>query len=190
VTAIDVAAGFVGATAEHLGSRGIRYTVASGMLLPFAARVFDFAAAFMSLMDLGAPERALPEIARVLRRGGFLQFSILHPCFSPPHRRLVRDRRGAPCAIEVGRYFDRTDGEIDRWLFSAAPPEAKAGLAPFETPLFHRTLADWLNAIAAARFRVEHCVEPMADLATAARVRELADTRIAPNFLLMRRRLR
>jgi hypothetical protein len=50
-------------------------------------------------------------------------------------------------------------------------------------------VAGWLNAIAAARFRVEQCVEPMADLAAAARVRGLADTRIAPNFLLLRCRL-
>src|SRR5439155_21719261 len=29
-----------------------------------------------------------------LRPGGFLQFSILHPCFVPPHRRVLREPDG------------------------------------------------------------------------------------------------
>jgi hypothetical protein len=101
----------------------------------------------------------------------------------------VRDASGAPIAVEVGRYFERTEGAIDRWFFSTAPPEARAGLDPFQIPVFHRTIGDWLNAIAAAGFHIESCVEPCADEETAARIRGLADTRIAPNFLLFRCRL-
>jgi SAM-dependent methyltransferase len=35
--------------------------------------------------------RALREAARVLRDGGFIQFSILHPCFAPRHRKVMAD---------------------------------------------------------------------------------------------------
>jgi ubiquinone/menaquinone biosynthesis C-methylase UbiE len=185
VTAVDFVSEFVQAAAsEHPG--GIRYAVADALRLPFADGYFDFATAFMSLMDVAGPEGALPEIARVLRPGGFLQFSIVHPCFAPLQRRVVKDSSGKAVAIEVARYFDRADGELERWIFSAAPAEAKAGLPLFEIPRFHRTLGEWLNAIAGAGFHVERCGEPSADAETAARFPTLADTRIAPNFILFR----
>lgn len=189
VTAIDLADSFIRAAAEHADGRNIRYLIASALDLPFEPQSFDFATAFMSLMDVSGPEHFLPGIARILRPGGFLQFSILHPCFSPLHRRLLRDPSGAPYAVEIARYFDRADGEIERWSFNQAPPEAKADFEPFEIPRFHRTLADWLNAIDAAGFHVERCVEPSADADTASRFRGLADTRIAPNFIVFRCRL-
>jgi ubiquinone/menaquinone biosynthesis C-methylase UbiE len=44
----------------------------------------------MSLMDIPETERVLAEIFRVLRPGGFLQFSISHPCFETPHRKSAQ----------------------------------------------------------------------------------------------------
>jgi ubiquinone/menaquinone biosynthesis C-methylase UbiE len=38
----------------------------------------------MSLMDVADPERTLLEVARVLRPGGFVQFSVVHPVMSTP----------------------------------------------------------------------------------------------------------
>ena len=186
ITAFDVAFEFVRAAWTCDRDCAIGYLVASALDLPFADASFDFATAFMSLMDMSAPERVLPEVARILRPGGFLQFSIVHPCFSPPYRKVVRDLSGQPVALEVGDYFRRTDGDVERWLFGAAPAEAKAGLEPFQVPRFHHTLGDWLNAIHGAGLRVEQCEEPMADEATAAAVPGLADTRVAPNFILFR----
>jgi SAM-dependent methyltransferase len=149
---------------------GIRYVIGNGQELPFAPDRFDFATAFMSLMDMPRPDAALRETWRVLRSGGFLQFSITHPCFFPPHRRQLRNERGEPYAVELGRYFARSDGEIDRWTFSAAPPETRGAYRPFEIPRFHRTLSDWLNAVVDAGFTVERIAEPHADDETARRV--------------------
>lgn len=189
VIALDIAPAFVQAAREHRESGEVSYLLASGLHLPFGDQSFDFVTAFMSLMDVAGPELVLPEAARVLKPGGFLQFSILHPCFSPMYRRLVRDESGQPVAIEVARYFDRVDGEIERWIFNAAPPEAKAGLDPFEIPRFHRTIADWLNALNDADLYVERCVEPSADERSAV-LPGLADTRIVPNFIIFRCRRR
>lgn len=177
VFALDIAPSFLHAAARHDESRGCHYLLASALQLPFRQRSFDFVTAFMSLMDVAGPEVVLPQIVGVLKPGGFLQFSILHPCFSPMVRRVVRDEAGKAVRVEVGRYFERVDGEVERWIFNAAPPEAIAGLEPFRIPRFHRTLADWLNTIAAAGLRIEQCVEPAAGF---------DDTLIAPNFLLMR----
>jgi SAM-dependent methyltransferase len=183
---IDVAPTFIRFAAEAPDPGGIRYAVASAQHLPFASGRFDFATAVMSLMDLPEPEMALREIHRVLRVGGFLQFSILHPCFFSPHRRLVRNPEGKVYAIESGRYFDETDGEIERWIFSAAPDDAKAGLPPFQIPVFHRTLAQWLNVVIGAGFTIEAAAEPRADEETERRVPAVEDTRVAAYFLHVR----
>jgi SAM-dependent methyltransferase len=189
VFALDLATDLACAAVAYQSavSSSIRYLSASALHLPFPAQSFDFVTGFMSLMDVaGGPEQVLPEIARVLKQGGFLQFSILHPCFTPLHRRVIRDSVGVPVAIELARYFDRTDDYVERWTFSAAPAEVIADLDLFAVPRFHRTLGDWLNAIAAARLRVEACVEPTVDDETFAHSPILADTRIAPYFLLLR----
>ena len=88
--------------------------------------------------------------------------------------------------MEVGRYFEKVDGKIDRWLFSAAPPEAKAGLKDFEVPVFHRTLAEWLNGLTGVGFVLERVAEPSVDEETARRTPAVADTRVAAYFLHMR----
>ena len=186
--AVDVAPTFVryAREAEQSGSADNRYSAASAQRLPFRDAVFDFATAFMSLMDMPDPRAALREAWRVLKPGGFLQFSITHPCFDPPYRRLLRDARGAAYAVEVGGYFDDTDGRIDRWLFSAAPPAAKAGLAQFQVPRFHRPLSDWLNAVLKAGFQIERVAEPCVDRETARRFPVVADTRVVAYFLHVR----
>ena len=141
MTGVDVSPKFVELAAQVKGK--VDYVAGSVVELPVADARFDFVTAIMSLMDLPEQDLAFREINRVLKPGGFLQFSILHPCFNPPHRRLRRTARPRkPYAVEVGQYFERVDGVVSRWLFSAAPPEAKAGLPQFEIPIFHRTLAD------------------------------------------------
>lgn len=144
----------------------------------------------MSLMDLPAHEVVLGEVFRVLINNGFLQFSILHPCFVPPVRKTRKDTNGDPYAIEIADYFRRTDGEIDRWTFTAAPPEMRGKHQLFHIPRFHRTLSDWINMLVAAGFAIEAMQEPMADEEMARNVPKIADTRIAPSFLHIRVRKR
>lgn len=164
----------------------VRFVLADAGAMPFADGAFDFATAFMSLMDMPHHDRVVAEAWRVLRPGGFLQFSILHPCFVPPHRRNVRDAAGEAVALEVGGYFERIDGRVDRWWFGTAPPEARAASEPFREPRFHRTLSEWMNLLAGAGFVLERMGEPRADAATAAAEPYVADTRVAPLFLHVR----
>jgi ubiquinone/menaquinone biosynthesis C-methylase UbiE len=89
---IDIAPTFLKHAREAGG--GIHYAAASAQSLPFADGAFDFVTALMSLMDMPEPERVLAEAHRVLKPGGFLQFSITHPCFDTEHRRRVKDAAG------------------------------------------------------------------------------------------------
>jgi ubiquinone/menaquinone biosynthesis C-methylase UbiE len=113
--AIDIAPTFIrhAQATEAAAPLGISYQVANGLELPFRANTFEFATAFMSMMDMPDHGLALKEAARVLRPHGFLQFSIVHPCFSPPHRRVRRDAKGNVEAIEVGRYFEPSNGHMN-----------------------------------------------------------------------------
>jgi SAM-dependent methyltransferase len=190
MTAIDIAPTFIrhaleSETAEPLG---IRYLHGDGMALPLADASFDFATAFMSLMDMPNQQAVLQEAYRVLRPGGFLQFSILHPCFVPPRRRNVRDADGIPRAVELADYFETTNGRVETWWFSTLPVEERSKVEPFRVPRFHRTLSDWVAMIVNTGLVIEAFGEPMATEAEAAAEPVIADTRIAPIFLHIRAR--
>ncbi|HUN84097.1 MAG TPA: class I SAM-dependent methyltransferase [Terracidiphilus sp.] len=188
MTAIDVAPTFIrhAQATEKAAPLGITYQVADGQALPFADASFDFATAFMSLMDMPDHGLALREASRVLRPGGFLQFSIIHPCFGPPHRRPLRDAQGKDYAVEVGRYFDCTDGFVNEWLFSTLPADERSRVEAFRTPMFHRTLSSWVDLICRGGFVIEKFGEPCATPEQAAAEPVIADTRVAPLFLHMR----
>jgi len=190
VTAIDIAEGFIGHArrVEAEAPLGIDYRVASAVELPFADATFDFATAFMSLMDVPETERAVAEASRVLKPGGFLQFSILHPCFDTPHRRNLRDADGRTYAIEVGDYFRNLEGDVDQWLFKAAPPEARQGLPPFRTPHFTRTLSQWLNLLVACGLEVERVAEPRPSDETVRQCPKIQDAQVVAYFLHVRAR--
>jgi SAM-dependent methyltransferase len=188
--AIDIAPTFIrhAREAEAAAPLGIGFEVGDGMALPFADASFDFATAFMSLMDMPDPGRALREAQRVLRPGGFLQFSILHPCFVPPHRQVLRRDDGTARAIEVAGYFDETHGQVEAWWFPTLSPEERERVAPFRVPLFHRTLSHWVAMIGAAGLVIEQFGEPSASPELAQAVPAVADTRVAGLFLHIRAR--
>ena len=190
MTGIDIAERFIehAKASERAEPLGIEYRVASAVELPFADSSFDFAVAFMSLMDIPENDRALAEAARVLRPGGFLQFSITHPCTDTPHRKNLRGPDGRTYALEVGGYYRAEEGRVDRWLFGAAPAEARAGLEAFEVPRFFHTFSRWLNLVIAAGLRIERVEEPTADDETVRRCPAVQDTQVMPYFVHLRAR--
>jgi SAM-dependent methyltransferase len=188
VTAVDIAEVFL-AYARHEEEReplGIAYCRASAVALSFADATFDFATGCMSFMDIPETARVLTEAYRVLKPGGFLQFSIAHPCFDTPHRRNLRNAHGLTYAIEVGDYFRKRDGEIAEWLFGAAPLHVKHGMRKFTIPRFTRTVSQWLNLLVDTGFLLERVEEPYPSDATVRACSDVQDAQVVAYFLHMR----
>jgi len=188
IIAVDIAKRFVihAKAVESEQSGKLTYSIASAVELPFAGEKFDFITAFMSLMDIPETDKVILEAYRVLKPGGFLQFSITHPCYDTPHRVNLRDNRGITYAIEVGDYFRNQDGKITEWLFSAAPEEAKSGLRPFRTPRFTRTISQWLSLLIDSGFKIEKVSEPRPSDDTVNQCPNIQDAQVVAYFLHIR----
>lgn len=147
VTAFDISAGQL-AEARRLDRRsGVtvpRLVQADAQYLPLRDGAFDLVvSAFGALPFVGDATRTLQELARVLRPGGRLVFSVTHPV-----RWVFPDDPG-PAGLTVQQsYFDRTPYvEVDA--------EGRAAYVEH-----HRTLGDWVRALVAAGFAVTDLVEP------------------------------
>lgn len=188
MTALDISEVFIqhAKAAEAEAPLGIAYQVASATELPFPDGSFDFAASFMCLMDIPEMPIALQEAYRVLKRGGFLQFSISHPCFSTAHRKNKRNWKGETYAIEVGDYFRNLNGELEEWIFGAAPSALRSQFPKFKVPRFNFTLSEWVNAILQAGFVLEAMQEPCPTEATLAKYPYLQDSQVVAYFLQVR----
>jgi ubiquinone/menaquinone biosynthesis C-methylase UbiE len=185
---IDIAKRFIHYAEEKEKEKpyGIVYSVASATSLPFKDGTFDFATAFMSFMDMPEYSDALREAYRVLKPGGFLQFSISHPCYFTPHNKWVLDENGTRIAMENARYFEGCEGQIEEWIFSTATPEQKAAHRAFKIPLFYRTLSEWLNLLIDVGFTLEQLAEPRASSEALRDHPELVDTHVIGFFLIVR----
>jgi SAM-dependent methyltransferase len=181
MTGVDIAPTLVqfAAETERSDPHGVTFAVADAAALPFPAASFDFATAFMTMMGLPDPWGALREAYRVVRPGGFLQFSILHPCFVPPLRRVLRDAAGLAYAVEVGRYFDCAP-HILEWRIGDD--------RTFRAVQFHHTLGEWMNGLVDAGWQIESIAEPSATESEAAAEPGVQDTRVVPLVMHVRAR--
>lgn len=188
MTGLDLAPTFLrhAREVEERDPLGIVYVEGSALALPFPDRSFDFAVAFMSLMDMPEVERALAEVHRALVPGGFFQFSITHPFLDVPHHRNLRGPDGRTYAYEVGGYFRRLAGDVAEWSFSTAPAAAKAPFPKFRTPRFTRPVSAWLNALLDAGFTIERLAEPCPSDETVRVCPHVQDAQVVPYFLHVR----
>ena len=142
VTGIDLSAEQLRHARENIRAAGVPYTLVRGNaedLSRFRGGSFDIAVSDFALGFIDI-EKLLPEVARVLRHGGFCAFSWASPimdCLTwegePPLLKFVRP------------YFDRK-------------PFVERGVDPtFE---FKRTYGDWVRAFARAGLVLEDLVEP------------------------------
>jgi len=151
VRAVDASAGMLAIARERTPEEaGIDYLQASCEdLAALSDDTFDVVVSNMVLQDLAGYEAALGEFARVLRPGGRLVFSVLHPCFSAPGCGWIRNYRGDRLLWRSDNYF--AEGPYEQpWPLGA--PDGVLG--------YHRTLTSYFAAVQSAGFSVEQLVEP------------------------------
>lgn len=159
MTGIDISERFIhhATDMESKESLGITYKVASAVELPFADNLFDFTMGTMSFMDIPEYEKVIQEAYRVTKSGGFLQFSITHPCFNLGNE-WVLDKTGKRRGKVISGYFDKIRGAIEEWTFGANPNSDKE--IPFKVPRFDYTLSDWINTCLKTGWVLEEINEP------------------------------
>ncbi|MDP6634002.1 MAG: class I SAM-dependent methyltransferase [Phycisphaerae bacterium] len=193
VAGVDVSRLMIASARDHEADepRGIEYhqTPASDLGV-LDNESFDAVLSTMTLMDLGDYTESIAEIARVLKPGGLLQFSVSHPCTMTRMWRWVYDDQDDQTGVVVGDYFslDPTGrgGDVDEWYFGGAPRDVRKTARSFRIPRFFRTLSEYFNTLTDAGFRVEKLAEPNASEDAVAKCPNVADTRIIPYFLIFR----
>jgi len=134
--------------------KNIEFSVGNLENLQFQDQEFDVVLCSMALMDIERIEVVVKELSRVLRVGGILVASIIHPCFeNPPRTYSIFDEKDGK-KVRVGRvvqrYFD-TGFVID-------------GNQPVENgesyQHYHYTISNYLNTFSKANLCLRETSEP------------------------------
>jgi len=188
IVAIDISDVFIASAkeAELQDPLGIIYETESATTLPYLENEFDFAMATMSIMDIPETEKAITEAFRVIKSGGFFQFSITHPCFFVSKWNWVRNEKGIKTGLIVEDYFTKQEGQIEEWIFGAAPKDMTDKMRKFKIPRFTKTLSEWLNLLIKVGFVLEEFCEPYPEDKILKKFPEEYDSTIIPYFLIIR----
>jgi ubiquinone/menaquinone biosynthesis C-methylase UbiE len=188
LNAIDISKVFIkyAKETEQKKPLGIEYQVANATNIPFPDNHFDFAMATMSIMDIADTEKAIEEAFRVVKYGGFFQFSIIHPLIRNSDYSWIRNEEGKKIGFVIKDYFKNLHGEIEEWIFGATPKELTDKMRKFKIPRFSKTLSGWLNLLIQKGFILEEFCEPYVDDITLKKFPEEYDSRIIPYFLIIR----
>jgi ubiquinone/menaquinone biosynthesis C-methylase UbiE len=186
--AIDISEVFIkfAMESEQQDPLGIEFKVASGIDLPFPDKDFDFVMATMSIMDMAENEKAIAEAYRVLKPGGFFQFSIIHPFIGNIVKEWIRDKNGKKIGCFIRDYFKNYDGELEEWIFSAAPKDLTEKMNKFRVPRFTRPLSEWLNLLIDKGFNLERFCEPYVVEDPLKQYPEERNNEMIPWFLIIR----
>jgi ubiquinone/menaquinone biosynthesis C-methylase UbiE len=165
---------------EDRTKMGIKYHVGSvSDLSLFEDRSFDIVVSNIVLTGIQDIDAAIKEFYRVLRTGGKLVISLLHPCFSTPKVRgwirkpIDSDKPEDWIYWKVDRYFERT---IEEWKY--------LDLSPVYS--FHRPLSDYMTSLIRTGFVITDFEEPRPDpTVVQEHYRELTGYLRIPFFLII-----
>lgn len=154
VVAVDCSEKAIRYSEEHAHSEALEiqhYIRNSNDLYDIADNEFDVVLCSMMLMDCQDFDGTLQEVVRVLKPGGRMFASVLHPCFDGNHETGIgRQGVGLDRQVVVMNYFE--------------PKEWEAPLYRGKTPVLwhHRTLEDYVKGFVKAGLTIVDMNEPRA----------------------------
>lgn len=189
MTGIDLSSGMIAKaqSAEASDPLGITYQLGSfSDPTPLEAQSFDRVVSTMALMDGPDLPGAMREAYRLLKPGGELAVSVLHPChITSGGIRWVGSKTGGASGLIIGNYHNRQPF-TEHWQFEVKQHQGGKP-NPFKVLHFPRTLADWVNAVTDAGLMLTRIEEPVPTDAAIAQHPNLERWRDHAAFLLLLR---
>ncbi len=152
VTAVDCSEGAIAYAVEAAKAEGVNVTHLvrnANDLCDLPDASFDAVLCAMMLMDVEDLPGTLREACRVLKHGGRVYASVLHPCFDGNHEQGIgRQGHGENREVVVKNYFE--------------PATWEAPLYQGTIPVLwrHRTLTEYVSAFADSGLRILRLWEP------------------------------
>lgn len=163
MTGIDLSSGMVAnaQAAEAADPLGIAYHIGSfSSPTPFKEKSFDRVVSTLALMDGPDLPGAMQEAHRLLKPGGEIAFSVLHPCHvTSGGIRWISSGTGGASGLVIDKYHNRQPF-TDHWQFNVKQHQGDE-VKRFKVLHFPRTLADWVNAITATGLVLTRVEEPI-----------------------------
>ncbi len=154
---------------------GVGYARADAAGLPFADHSFDAVVACLVFEHIREVDRAIAEVARVLRPGGRFLFFLNHPLLQTPNSGWIDDQILDPPEQywRIGPYLieDESLQEVEKGVF---------------IPFVHRPLSRYVNAMADAGLTIAHMDEPAPPPGFLARAYEYVEAASIPRLLFLR----
>lgn len=174
----------IASDAQTAELQNIAYHVASYCTdtgLPAAE--FDGVVSTMALMDGPDIGGTMQEAYRLVRPGGFLAFSVLHPCFFTQGMKWLSNHERKVQALRVAGYFrDEPYSQVLPGISRRATQEGKRAVRVTRYP---RTIGDYCNAVIAAGFRIVRIDEPRPSPEVCAKIPSMAIWREIAAFMLV-----
>jgi SAM-dependent methyltransferase len=146
-------------------------------MLPFADASFDAAVACLVFEHIDAVDRAISEVARVIRPGGRFSFFLNHPLLQTPGSGWIDDQ-----ILDPPEQYWR----IGPYLVEAESIE-QVELGVY-IRFIHRPLSRYINALAEHGLVLERMVEPAPPAGFVAKAPEYPDAATIPRLLYLRLR--
>ncbi|HHW72704.1 MAG TPA: class I SAM-dependent methyltransferase [Firmicutes bacterium] len=156
--------------ARELQTGRDEYILADAQDLSFLADdSFDLAVSYLNQCDLPDFDSNVRELYRVLKAGGRLVVTNVHPMRSAGNG-WHRAPDGTKLHVILDHYF--SEGE------------RRFTMGGVQITNFHRTLSTYVRSFLRAGFVLEDLIEPMATLEAVAEYPDIADERRVPNFII------